>query len=207
MLLRLTYLDATTSPSLLRLLPTSDRDKDIEILALRHQLLILQHQVSKPTFTDIDRAVLAGLLHQLPRQKLRQLLLLVGPDTIMRWHRKPARAMTCRHRVPKRRGHPPTVRSIRALVLRLAHENSAELFLMASDPAQSSTWVQPRAFAAAKAGGQGPGTRALHRIGRRLKVASRSSAVEKGATVLTDAHEWCTAQPRESARGAQLAWL
>ncbi|MEV5283433.1 hypothetical protein [Streptomyces sp. NPDC052811] len=33
----------------------------------------------------------------------------------------------------------------------------AELFLMASDPAQSSTWVQPRAFAAAKAGGQGPG--------------------------------------------------
>ncbi|WP_327241661.1 hypothetical protein [Streptomyces sp. NBC_01320] len=38
MLLRLAYLAATKSFSLLRLLPMSDRDKDIEILALRHQL-------------------------------------------------------------------------------------------------------------------------------------------------------------------------
>ena len=65
----------------------SDRDKDAEILALRHQLLVLQRQAGKPTFTGTDRAVLAGLLHHLPMDKLRHLLLLVHPDTILRWHR------------------------------------------------------------------------------------------------------------------------
>ncbi|MFF4755488.1 integrase core domain-containing protein [Streptomyces sp. NPDC002514] len=125
MLLRLACLAATNTLALLRLLPMSDRDKDIEILALRHQLLVLQRQVGKPTFTDTDRAVLAGLLHHLPREKLRHLLLLVRPDTILRWHRdllKRRHAATC---VPKRRGRPPTVRSMRTLVLRLARENSS----------------------------------------------------------------------------------
>ncbi|MFB7200339.1 integrase [Streptomyces sp. NPDC056240] len=125
MLLRLAYLAATNTFALLRLLPMSDRDKDIEILALRHQLLVLQRQIGKPTFTDTDRAVLAGLLHHLPMNKLRHLLLLVHPDTLLRWHRnllKRRHATTC---VPKRRGRPPTVRSIRALVLRLARENSS----------------------------------------------------------------------------------
>ncbi|MBA4865308.1 transposase [Streptomyces sp. PSKA54] len=125
MLLRLAYLTATNTFALLRLLPMSDRDKDIEILALRHQLLVLQRQVGKPAFTDTDRAVLAGLLHHLPMEKLRHLLLLVRPGTILRWHRdllKRRHAATC---VPKRRGRPPTIRSIRALVLRLARENSS----------------------------------------------------------------------------------
>src|SRR4030081_356875 len=103
----------------------SDRDKDIEILALRHQLLVLQRQAGKPTFTDTDRAVLAGLLHHLPLNKLRHLLLLVRPDTLLRWHRdllKRRPPATCR---PKRRGRPPTIRSIRALVVRLARENTS----------------------------------------------------------------------------------
>jgi putative transposase len=37
-LLRLAYLGVTNAFALLRLLPMSDRDKDVEILALRHQL-------------------------------------------------------------------------------------------------------------------------------------------------------------------------
>ncbi|MEU8911659.1 integrase core domain-containing protein [Streptomyces mirabilis] len=125
MLLRLAYLAATNTFALLRLLPMSDRDKDIEILALRHQLLVLQRQIGKPTFSDTDRAVLAGLLHHLPMDKLRHILLLVRPDTVLRWHRNLLRrrhAATC---IPKRRGRPPTVRSVRALVLRLARENSS----------------------------------------------------------------------------------
>ncbi|MFE2733933.1 hypothetical protein [Streptomyces sp. NPDC059349] len=54
-LLRLAYLSVTNTFTLLRLLPMSERDKDIEILALRHQLLVLQRQVGRPAFTDTDR--------------------------------------------------------------------------------------------------------------------------------------------------------
>lgn len=125
MLLRLAYLAMTNTFSLIRLLPMSDRDKEIEILVLRRQLTVLQRQVDKPAFTPGDRFLFAGLLHHLPMDKLRRLHLLVRPDTILRWHRnflKRRHAATC---APRRRGRPRTVRSIRALVLRLARENNA----------------------------------------------------------------------------------
>ena len=125
MLLRLAYLTVTSTFAVLRLFPMSDRDKDIEILALRHQLAVLQRQLGdeKVRFTPADRAFLAALLHRLPREALRRLRLLVRPDTILRWHRD---LITRRHAVrsiPKRPGRPPTVRSIRVLVLRLVREN------------------------------------------------------------------------------------
>lgn len=148
MLLRLAYLAATNTFAFLRLLPVGDRDKEIEILALRHQLLVLQRQIGKLAFSDTDRAVLAGLLHHLPREKLRHFLLLVRPDTILRWHRdllKRRHAATC---VPKHRGRPPTIRSIRALVPRLARENSSwgyrrihgELAALGITVAASTVW-------------------------------------------------------------------
>jgi transposase len=138
----------TNTFTLLRLLPMSDRDHDIEVLALRHQLLVLQRQVGTPTITDTDRVVLAGLLHRLPRERLCQLLLLVRPDTVLRWHRdliKRRHAATC---APKRRGRPPTVRSISALVGRLARENSSwgyrrihgELAALGTKVAASTVW-------------------------------------------------------------------
>jgi hypothetical protein len=46
-LLRLAYLGVTNAFALLRLLPTSDRDKDVEILALRHQLTMLESDGSR----------------------------------------------------------------------------------------------------------------------------------------------------------------
>lgn len=45
MLLRLAYLSVTNAFALLRLLPMGDRDKDVEILALRHQITVLERQV------------------------------------------------------------------------------------------------------------------------------------------------------------------
>jgi putative transposase len=62
-------------------------------------------------------------LHRLLQEALRQLRLLVRPDTILRWHRNLiARRHTVRS-TPTRPDRPPTVRSIRALVLRLVREN------------------------------------------------------------------------------------
>ena len=45
MLLRLAYLTVTNAFAVLRLLPMSDRDKYAEILALRHQVMILERQL------------------------------------------------------------------------------------------------------------------------------------------------------------------
>jgi putative transposase len=123
-LVRLAYLGVTNALALLRLLPRSDRDKDAEILALRHQITVLQRHLGpkKIRFEPPDRALLAALLHRLPTNTLRQLRLLVRPDTILRWHRD---LLARRHAAvsrPKRRGRPRTLRSIRTLVLRLARE-------------------------------------------------------------------------------------
>ncbi|EFL27685.1 conserved hypothetical protein [Streptomyces himastatinicus ATCC 53653] len=58
MLRRLGYLAVTHAFAALRLLPMSDRDKDAEILALRHQLMVLERQLGKERvrFTPTDRA-------------------------------------------------------------------------------------------------------------------------------------------------------
>ncbi|MGW7694475.1 hypothetical protein ACWGMA_37460 [Streptomyces asiaticus] len=108
MLLRLAYLSVTNAFALLRLLPMSDRDKDAEILALRHQITVLERQLggARVRFTASDRAFLAALLHRMPLPALRRVRLLVRPDTVLRWHRDLARH---RHAVlsrPKRPGRP-----------------------------------------------------------------------------------------------------
>ena len=123
--MRLAYLGVTNAFAMLGLLPLSNRDKDMEILALRHQITVLERQLGlqKVRFDAPDRALLAALLHRLPRDVLRSVRLLVRPDTVLRWHRD---LVVRRHAAvsrPKRRGRPPTVRSVRGLVLRLAREN------------------------------------------------------------------------------------
>jgi hypothetical protein len=150
MLLRLAYLGITNTFALLRLLPGNDRDKDAEILALRHQLAVLHRQLDgqRVRFDPADRAWLAALLHQLPRPSLHRLRLLVRPDTILRWHRD---LLARRHAVmsrPRRPGRPRTVRSVRALVLRLAAENPSwgyrrvhgELLTLGVTVAASTIW-------------------------------------------------------------------
>jgi hypothetical protein len=77
----------TNAFALLRLLPVSDRDKDAEILALRHQVTVLERQLgtTRPRFSPADRAFLTALLHRIPRDVLGRFRLLVRPDTVLRW--------------------------------------------------------------------------------------------------------------------------
>jgi putative transposase len=150
MLLRLTYIGVTGALAMLRLLPMSDRDKDTEILALRHQIAVLKRQLhgEKIQFAPADQAFLAALLHRLPRDVLRQIRLLVRPDTVLRWHRDLVARRHARLSRPKRPGRPPTVRSVRALVLRLARENDSwgyrrihgELLVLGVTVAASTVW-------------------------------------------------------------------
>jgi putative transposase len=149
-LLRLAYLSVTNVFALLRLLPMSDRDKDAEILALRHQIAVPERQLgtTRPRFLPSDRAFLAALLYRLPRDMLGRFRLLIRPDTVLRWHRDLlARRHAARSR-PMRPGRPRTVRSIRLLVLRLARENPCwgyrrihgELLVLGIEIAASTVW-------------------------------------------------------------------
>src|SRR4051794_13356768 len=59
--------------------------KDIEIAVLRHQLMVLRRQVTRPRYTPQDRLMLAMLAHWLPRE--RWAAFQVTPATVLRWHR------------------------------------------------------------------------------------------------------------------------
>ena len=76
------YLSVTSLFALLRLLAVTDQD-DVEILASRHQITVLQRQLgtTRPRLLPGDRAFLAALLHWLPRDVLGRFRLLVHPDT------------------------------------------------------------------------------------------------------------------------------
>jgi hypothetical protein len=136
--------------ALLRLIPISDHDKDAEILVLRHQITVLQRQLAPDTirFAAADRAFLAALLHQLPRPALHSQRPLVHPDTTLRWHRDLLAHRHAARSQPKHPGQPPTVRSIRTLVLRLASQNPhwgyrrihGELLVLGITLAASTVW-------------------------------------------------------------------
>src|SRR6266542_5344030 len=86
----------------------TDRDKDVEILLLRHQLRVLQRERPRPPrlsrWEKLTLAVLTAKLARLttgPRARLDQALLLVKPDAVLKWHRELVRRKwTCRRHHP-----------------------------------------------------------------------------------------------------------
>ena len=94
--------------------------KDAEILVLRHQLAVLQRQITRPQFFWSDRALIATLAKLVPREQWAAFL--VTPETILRWHRALVRRRwTYPHRGP---GRPPLPKETVELIVRLAEENS-----------------------------------------------------------------------------------
>src|SRR3954471_17417353 len=72
-----------------------DRDKDVQILVLRHQVRLLQRrQPRPPRLTRGEKLTLAVLVAALarltagPRHQLDQYVLLFKPETILKWHRE-----------------------------------------------------------------------------------------------------------------------
>ena len=105
------------------LLLTSGDDRAAEILALRHQIKVLQRQINRPHFTPTDRALPAVLAKAFDRRRLDKVLLIVKPATVIGWHRRlVARRWTYAHKT-KRTGRPATPTELKHLVLRLDAEN------------------------------------------------------------------------------------
>jgi len=106
-----------------------NRDKDLQILVLRHQVRLLQRQRPRPPRLTrgekLTLAVLTAALARLtagPRCQLDRYLLLFKPDTILKWHRELVRRKwTCRR--THRGGRPAIPAEVEALILRLAREN------------------------------------------------------------------------------------
>ena len=63
----------------------SDDGKEVEILVLRHELMVLRRQVARPRCTLADRVVLSALAQVLSRDRRGSLF--VRPETVRRWHR------------------------------------------------------------------------------------------------------------------------
>src|SRR5688500_8462608 len=94
--------------------------RDLELLALRHEVRVLR-RTNRSAWRPGDRLVLAALSRCLPRASWHTLP--VRPETLLRWHRELVRhkwAVFGRRRGP---GRPPLSPECRDLVLRLATEN------------------------------------------------------------------------------------
>ena len=88
MCLRFAFLLITRVAGWLRLSRCEEAWKTADILMLRHQLAVLQRQCpGRPKLNWADRALLAALLGAIPKAR-RGGLLLVTPDTVLRWHRE-----------------------------------------------------------------------------------------------------------------------
>ncbi|HEY3024104.1 MAG TPA: integrase core domain-containing protein [Actinomycetota bacterium] len=95
------------------------RDREVEILVLRHQLKVLSRNTGRPRLRRLDRVLLAAAARVLPRERWSSFF--VTPSTLLRWHRQLVRRKwTFRARGT---GRPPLAPEVRELILRLAREN------------------------------------------------------------------------------------
>src|ERR1019366_9298521 len=125
MCLRFVFLLITRLAAWLRLSRREEAWKTAEILILRHQVGVLRRrQPRRPQLNWADRALLAALPGVIPKARRHGLRLLVTPDTILRWHRDIVRRRWATRSMRGRTGRPAIRRYIRALVLRLARENT-----------------------------------------------------------------------------------
>ncbi len=115
----LAYRLLVTVLSWFALLARSSSAKDVEILALRHEVAVLRRTNPRPRMSWTDRAVLAALTRIMP--KALRARRIVTPGTLLRWHQ---RLVAAKWRQPRPPGRPPVPDELVALILRLARENT-----------------------------------------------------------------------------------
>jgi len=104
-----------------RVLFRNRADTSLEILALRQQVAVLKRKRPRPSLNGLDRFFWTTLRHIWPRWS--DVLVIVKPETVVGWRRAGFR-LYWRWRSRPHGGRPKITEEIRALIRRMAEENS-----------------------------------------------------------------------------------
>jgi putative transposase len=113
---RLLFAFFLSVPALFR----SREEQAIVELALRQQLAVYVHRQPRPRLSPLDRAFWVALSRAWPRW--RSALVVVRPETVIRWHRRAFRGYWRWISMPGP-GRPPIAEETKALIVRMAVEN------------------------------------------------------------------------------------
>jgi hypothetical protein len=95
------------------------REREAEILVLRHQLAVLKRANPRPRIHRLDRMMIAVFARLIRRDRWSGFI--VSPATILRWHRElVARKWTYKR---SRTGRPPLDPSLGRLIVQIAKDN------------------------------------------------------------------------------------
>ena len=125
-----------------------------EILALRHQLLVLSRNPKRPRLTPLDRVLWAWLSQAWAEWKTR--LVLVQPGTVLQWHRAGFRTFWRWKSCPRKTGRKAISPDLITLIRDMNHANPlwgaprihGELLKLGITLAQRTVanYMVPRAF-------------------------------------------------------------
>jgi hypothetical protein len=107
----------------------STLEKDLEIVVLRQQLIILQRKINSPVKpTQIEKLTISILTLKLKRltnrttNQLKSVIRIFQPETVLRWHRELVRKKWTYQRKDKG-GRPSINKELENLVIQLAQDN------------------------------------------------------------------------------------
>ena len=101
--------------------PGGDRERELELelLVLRHELMVLRRKVGRPKLRRSDKVFLTALSRVLPRQRWSAFI--VTPGTLLRWHRELVKRKWTHKTRPV--GRPSVDPKLANLIVRMAKDN------------------------------------------------------------------------------------
>jgi len=96
-----------------------ERELEVELLVLRHELTVLRRKAGRPKLRRSDKVFLTALSRLLPRERWSSFI--VTPGTLLRWHRELVKRKWTHKTRPV--GRPPLDPKLAALIVRMAGDN------------------------------------------------------------------------------------